>query len=68
MDHFIGMDLGTGSLKCVLFDVLGNEVAQATGEYPLYQPENGWSEQDPEDQENDLQSVHKHLRKGKAPA
>lgn len=49
MDHFIGMDLGTGSLKCVLFDVEGREVAQATGEYPLYQPENGWSEQEPED-------------------
>src|SRR5690554_696439 len=49
MDYYLGLDLGTGSLKTVLFDVNGKEVAVSELEYPLYQPHNGWSEQDPED-------------------
>ncbi len=49
MDYYLGLDLGTGSLKTVLFDVNGKEVAVSEKEYPLYQPHNGWSEQDPED-------------------
>ena len=49
MEYYLGLDLGTGSLKTVLFDVNGKEIAQSTKEYPLYQPHNGWSEQDPED-------------------
>lgn len=49
MDYYLGLDLGTGSLKSVLFDVNGKEVGVSELEYPLYQPNNGWSEQDPED-------------------
>ncbi|MCH4054115.1 MAG: xylulokinase [Atopobiaceae bacterium] len=49
MDRYIGMDLGTGSLKCVLFDASGEQIAQASCAYPLHQPHNGWSEQEPED-------------------
>ena len=49
MDYFVGLDLGTGSLKTVLFDVNGKEIGVSEMEYPLYQPNNGWSEQDPED-------------------
>ena len=49
MEYYLGLDLGTGSLKTVLFDVNGREIAQSTLEYPLYQPHNGWSEQEPED-------------------
>lgn len=49
MKYYLGMDLGTGSIKTVLFDRFGCEIAAASAEYPLYQPENGWSEQDPED-------------------
>ena len=49
MEYYLGLDLGTGSLKTVLFDVNGKEIAQAIMEYPLYQPHNGWSEQEPED-------------------
>lgn len=49
MEYYLGLDLGTGSLKTVLFDVNGKEIAQSTVEYPLYQPHNGWSEQEPED-------------------
>lgn len=49
MNYLLGLDLGTGGIKAVLFDENGKEVVQTTQEYPLYQPHNGWSEQDPED-------------------
>lgn len=49
MNYFLGLDLGTGSIKTVLFDVDGKEIAQCAIEYPIYQPNNGWSEQEPED-------------------
>ena len=49
MTYYLGLDLGTGSLKTVLFDVNGLEIAASAVEYPLYQPHNGWSEQNPED-------------------
>ena len=47
MEYVIGVDLGTSGTKTVLFDVCGNVLASKTIEYPLYQPENGWAEQDP---------------------
>ena len=37
------------ALKTVLFDEVGNIIASAAREYPLYQPQNGWAEQKPED-------------------
>ena len=43
MTYYLGLDLGTGSLKTVLFDVNGLEIAASAVEYPLYQPHNGWS-------------------------
>ncbi len=49
MEYIIGIDLGTSGTKTVLFDRQGTPVASATQEYPLYQPENGWAEQDPRD-------------------
>lgn len=45
----LGIDLGTSSTKTVLFDEHGRALAQAVREYPLYQPQNGWAEQEPED-------------------
>ncbi|MBE6714713.1 MAG: xylulokinase [Ruminococcaceae bacterium] len=47
--YLIGIDVGTSGTKSVLFDTKGNVIASATEEYPLYQPHNGWAEQDPED-------------------
>lgn len=47
MQYIIGIDLGTSGTKTVLFDQSGSAVASATEEYPLYQPQNGWAEQDP---------------------
>ena len=45
----IGIDLGTSGTKTVLFDREGHALASATIEYPLYQPQNGYAEQDPDD-------------------
>ncbi len=49
MDYLIGIDLGTSGTKTVLFDQGGNVAGSAMVEYPLYQPQNGWAEQDPAD-------------------
>ena len=49
MEYLLGIDLGTSGTKTVLFDLDGVPVASKTVEYPLYQPQNGWAEQDPLD-------------------
>lgn len=49
MQYLLGVDLGTSGTKTVLFDLAGNAISSKTIEYPLYQPANGWAEQDPSD-------------------
>lgn len=49
MKYLIGIDIGTSGTKSVLFDPEGKVVASATEEYPMYQPKNGWAEQNPND-------------------
>ncbi len=49
MNYLLGIDIGTSGTKTVLFDVEGKSIASATEEYPMYQPEIGWAEQQPED-------------------
>lgn len=49
MAYLLGVDLGTSGTKTVLFNETGTPVASHTVEYPLYQPQNGWAEQDPAD-------------------
>jgi len=49
MSYLLGVDLGTSGTKTVLFNEKGEAVASSTVEYPLYQPRNGWAEQDPGD-------------------
>ena len=49
MKYVLGVDLGTSSTKTVLFESNGRQICEATREYPLYQPHNGWAEQDPLD-------------------
>ena len=52
MKYTIGIDIGTSGTKTVLFDEIGTPIASHTIEYPLYQPHNGWAEQDPADWAN----------------
>ena len=49
MRYVIGTDIGTSGTKTVLFDEFGVVIASETVEYPMYQPQNGYAEQDPED-------------------
>ena len=49
MRYVIGVDLGTSGTKTVLFDEKGTVIASMTIEYPMYQPKNGYAEQDPAD-------------------
>lgn len=49
MACLLGIDIGTSGTKTVLFEETGVPVASHTAEYPLYQPHNGWAEQDPAD-------------------
>jgi len=50
--YLIGIDLGTSGTKTVLFDLSGGIIASESVEYPMYQPENGWAEQDADDWAN----------------
>ncbi len=49
MKYLIGIDIGTSGTKTVLFTQAGEVVASETVEYPLYQPQNGYAEQEPAD-------------------
>jgi len=49
MKYLLGIDLGTSGTRSVLFDQNGGVVLAKTAEYPLYQPRNGWAEQNPVD-------------------
>lgn len=49
MRHYLGIDLGTSSVKVVLADERGAVVATSTADYPCEHPHAGWSEQDPRD-------------------
>lgn len=46
---YIGIDLGTSSVKLLLMNGEGKIQKTVTREYPLYFPKPGWSEQNPED-------------------
>lgn len=49
MKTTIGLDVGTTSLKALLVEESGQVRASSSRDYPLYQPRDGWSEQNPED-------------------
>ena len=46
---YIGMDLGTSSLKLLLMDGSGEIKNAVSKEYPLEFPQPDWSQQNPED-------------------
>lgn len=47
--YLLGIDIGTSACKAALFDRKGQVLAVANGEYPVYYPEEGWAEQNPEE-------------------
>ncbi len=49
MSIFLGIDVGTSGTKTLAINEKGKILAQATADYPLYNPKPLWSEQDPED-------------------
>lgn len=49
MSYYIGIDLGTSAMKCLLVDSTGAVCKEASCEYPLSFPKPTWSEQAPED-------------------
>lgn len=49
MNYYIGVDLGTSSLKSILLDTNGKILKQCSQEYDVYYPQNGWTEQNPSD-------------------
>lgn len=47
MDAFLGVDVGTQSVKGTAVDERGELLAEVSTEYPLYIPQPGWTEQSP---------------------
>lgn len=68
MKYLLGIDLGTSGTKTVLFDIDGNAVASKTVEYEMFQPKNGWAEQNPEDWWNACVVGIKHCISGITPS
>ena len=64
MRYLIGVDIGTSGTKTVLFDENGNKIRSKTVEYPMYQPKNGWAEQNPEDWYNAVYETLKFVSEG----
>jgi len=48
-ETLLGIDIGTSGTKTVLFGTDGKAITSHTVEYPMYQPNNGWAEQDASD-------------------
>ena len=61
MNYYVGIDLGTSSVKTLLLSGDGEVVSSVTKEYPLYFPHSGWSEQNPEDWYNQTVACLKEL-------
>ena len=49
MNNYIGIDLGTSSVKMLLVSKDGEILKSVTREYPICYPKSGWSEQNPYD-------------------
>ncbi len=47
MNKYIGIDLGTSSVKMLLVSANGEIIKSVTKEYPIFYPQSGWSEQNP---------------------
>lgn len=47
--YLLGIDIGTSACKVAVFDKEGKVLAASNGDYPVYYPQEGWAEQDPEE-------------------
>lgn len=66
MNYLLGLDIGTSATKTVLFNEHMQVEATASENYPLYQPQNGWAEQNPIDWYNaSLHTIQAVLAKSK---
>ncbi len=61
---YIGIDLGTSAVKLLLVDEKGTIHAEVSKEYPVFYPQSGWSEQNPEDWKKALVDGVKELTDG----
>ena len=48
-NFLLGIDIGTSACKIAVFDRNGQVMASATGDYPVYYPQEGWAQQNPEE-------------------
>ncbi|MFD2236976.1 xylulokinase [Aureimonas populi] len=64
MAHYLGLDLGTSSLKALLMDDGQRVVASASAGLHVSRPAFGWSEQDPADWIEAARTVLGRLREG----
>ncbi|KAA0971013.1 xylulokinase [Aureimonas fodinaquatilis] len=63
MAYYLGLDLGTSSLKALLIDENQHPLATAHAELKVQRPHFGWSEQDPDDWIAAARSAIAELRK-----
>lgn len=61
---YIGIDLGTSSVKLLLVDEKGSILKTASREYPLIFPREGWSEQNPEEWKKGTLSALEEITEG----
>ena len=61
MAYFLGIDLGTSSVKVILIDEKGKVIGKSSENYPLHFPHPGWVEQNPEDWWNATKKALKKL-------
>lgn len=64
MRYYIGIDLGTSSVKLMLVNNIGEIVRTASSGYDLIFPQPGWSEQNPDDWRNAIIKAFDELTQG----
>jgi xylulokinase len=67
MAHYLGIDVGTSAIKAILVDERQTVIAEADTPLAISRPQDLWSEQNPEDWWQAVQSAMSHMRE-KAPA
>lgn len=61
---WIGIDIGTTGVRAVAYQADGHSLQAASKEYPLYTPQAGWAEQDPDQIVSAMESAILEVSKG----